>query len=233
MGKILGIIGGMGPLATVDLFQKIVIMTDASGDTEHIRIIIDNNTKIPDRTMAILEGGLDPLPMLIQSARLLESAGAEILLIACNTAHYYYDDMVKAVRVPILHMPFESAVRAKSEGLSKICILATKGTHETGIYQKQFDKIGIEHMKPDDEGQRIVSSLIYDIVKAGAFERSIGDFARLLSGLEAVGAEAFILGCTELPIAFHRYGLKNRIIDPTEVLASVAIERAGYRVRRG
>ena len=102
--KIIGIIGGMGPLATVDLFEKITLHTKAQQDQDHLRVLIDSNTNIPDRTAALLHGGEDPVPQLIASATSLEKMGAQVLVMPCNTAHNFYDAVAGAVEVPVLHM---------------------------------------------------------------------------------------------------------------------------------
>jgi len=129
----IGIIGGMGPLATADLFRKIICMTKAASDQEHIHIVIDNNTEIPDRTRAILYGGATPLPALARSALKLEVMGADLLLMACNTAHYFYDQMQPFIHVPMLHMPEETAFEVQRRGLTCVGLLATDGTCQTGI----------------------------------------------------------------------------------------------------
>ena len=108
--KIIGILGGMGPEATIDLFQKIVKLTPAQQDQEHLRIIIDNNPKIPDRTKAILHGGENPLPELIKTAQNLERAGADFIIIACNTAHYYLPEIQKTVNITIFSIMQETAL---------------------------------------------------------------------------------------------------------------------------
>lgn len=220
--KTLGIIGGMGPLASEDLFSKIIHNTRAHSDGEHLHIILDNDTDIPDRTQAILHEGRDPRPELCASARRLQAAGADVLAIACNTAHYFYDDVAAAVTVPVLHMPRLTAEHVRQLGLSTVALLATDGTVRSGIYQKAFDG-STTLLLPDEAGQRAVMELIYQGVKGGRADFPTGEIRQVLAGLQKRGAQAFILGCTELPVAFRQYRLEGAAIDPTLVLARAAI----------
>jgi aspartate racemase len=231
MKKTLGIIGGMGPLATADLFHKIVLLTNAKSDREHIHILVDSNTKIPDRTEAILHGGEDPLPEIIGSARRLEQAGAQILMMACNTAHFYYQEIVNSVDIPILNMLEETAVAVKKQGISQVGLLATDATLQMQLYHKPLIRQKIDVITPSSEGQKCVMDLIYKGVKAGNFSLDIQPFLHMLQQMCQKGAEAFILGCTELPIAFERFSVPFPAIDPTDVLAKAAIVAAGYEVQ--
>ena len=227
MSKVIGIIGGMGPMATADLFVKMVSKTDADCDQQHAHIIIDNNTQVPDRTAAILSDGADPLPELIGSAKRLEAAGADVLTIACNTAHYFYDGIQQAVKVPVLHMPRETAKKAAELGYKKCGLLATAGMIKSGIYARAFEEAEIELIVPDAEGQKAVMKMIYDGVKAGKKQYDTTDVNAVIQSLKEQGAECFILGCTELPLAVDMYGISEVSIDPTSVLASAALKAAG------
>lgn len=229
--KSIGVIGGMGPLATVDMVEKIIHNTRAQSDQEHIRVLVDSNPAIPDRTAAILYGGDDPFPYLVRSAILLENMGADMLLIACNTAHYYYERLLRFVRTPILHMPEETAKAAAAEGYGAAGLLATDGTVRAGIYRRAFEKHGVRLVEPDEEGQRAVMSLIYDGIKAGRQEFYVDVVLRALKRLQDGGAEVFVLGCTELPLAFKQYGIAYASLDPAEVVARRAVELAGGMLR--
>lgn len=226
MSKTLGILGGMGPLASCDLLRKVIENTDAHSDGEHLHVILDSNTAIPDRTAAILRGGADPRPEMIASARRLTEAGAEVLVMACNTAHFFYDDVAAAVEVPILHMPRLTAEAVRAAGLGPVALLATDGTVQSGIYQAAFSG-GEELLLPDEAGQRAVMELIYDGVKAGRTDFPTGAIRGALDRLAAAGARALILGCTELPLAFPMYGLPGRTVDPTRILARAAVRACG------
>ncbi len=229
--KTLGIIGGMGPMATADLYRKIVSLTVAANDREHIHVLIDSNTNIPDRTAAILSGGEDPLPELTKSARLLEQAGAEILMMPCNTAHFFYDGVCAATSLPVLHMLRLTAKEINAKGLGKVALLATDGTVKTGIYARLFEENGIPFLTPDEAGQKAVMDMIYKGVKAGVADYDCSAVRAALEEMTVRGAEAFVLGCTELPLAFADYHLDVPSVDPTLVLARAAVEAAGYAVK--
>ena len=224
--KAIGIIGGMGPLATVDLFEKIVLHTRAACDQEHLRVYIDNNTSIPDRTEA-LRGGADPVPELVFSARGLERQGAEVLIMPCNTAHNFYDAVQDAVSVPVLHMIRLTAQALAGRKVKKAGLLATDGTVWTGIYQRIFDGTGVELLLPDEEDQRALMDMIYQGVKAGRMDYGAEAARRAMESLLERGAETLILGCTELPLAVEMYGLDFPVTDPTLELALGAIRFAG------
>ena len=225
--KIIGIIGGMGPLATADLFEKIILHTRASCDQDHLRVLIDSNTNIPDRTAAILHGGADPVPELTASAQGLERQGAEVLVMPCNTAHHFYDAVQDAVSVPVLHMIRLTAQALGERGVQVAGLLATDGTVQTGIYQRCFEGSGIRLLTPEEPGQRALMDMIYRGVKAGRRDYDAGEARQAMEELLRRGAETLILGCTELPLAVTLYGIDLPITDPTLELALGAIRFAG------
>ena len=225
--KIIGIIGGMGPLATADLFEKIIVHTKAACDQDHLRVIIDSNTNIPDRTAAILHGGADPVPELTASARGLERMGAELLVMPCNTAHNFYDAGQGAVSIPVLHMVRLTAQALRERDVKRAGLLATDGTVETGIYQRCFDSAGIELLTPPPEGQRAVMEMIYQGVKAGRMDYDASTARRAMEDLLERGAETLVLGCTEIPLAVRLYRLELPVTDPTLELALGAVRAAG------
>ena len=166
--KVIGILGGMGPLATADLFQKITLHTAASCDQDHPRVCIDSNTNISDRTAALLHGGTDPVPEMVKSAQRLASIGADLLIMPCNTAHNFYDAVASSVSIPVLHMIAITRDALKSRGVKCAGLLATDGTVQTGIYQRTFEGSGVELLTPDNtEDQSAVMDIIYNGVKAG------------------------------------------------------------------
>lgn len=227
MKKTVGIIGGMGPAATCDLMEKIIALTRAGCDQEHLHVIADVNTSIPDRTAAILHGGPDPVPELTKSARRLQDAGAEILVMPCNTAHYFYAEVAAAVRVPVLHMPRRTADVLRRAGIRTAGVLATDGTVRSGVYEKALSEAGVRAVYPSAAMQEHVMRLIYDGVKGGAVPLESIPVGEVLDGLRRQGAECFVLACTELPIAFARLGLMKGCLDPTRVLALAAVRAAG------
>lgn len=229
--KVLGIIGGMGPLATADLYRKIAEHTDAAADQEHPRTVIDSNTDIPDRTAALLHGGDDPTPELVRSARRLVSIGAEVLLIPCNTAHCFYDGVAAAVDVPILHMIALTRDALIARGVTVAGLLATDGTVQSGIYQDAFAGSGVTLLVPDAADQAAVMDIVYNGVKAGDLARDAAPFRRACENLLARGAQTLILGCTELPPAFELYHLDYPAADPTLELALAAIRASGCKTK--
>lgn len=231
MKKTIGIVGGMGPLATCDLFRKIVEVTDAKSDQEHVRVCIDNNTEIPDRTAAILSGGKDPVPEMVKSAVRLQGMGADVLIMPCNTAHYFYDRLIPFVDTPFLNMIEETAKEIKRRGIKKVGLLATDGTCRSGVYRNVFDAMGIEMCTPSPDNQKSVMDVIYQGVKAGNLSIDLSGFYEAMEELFAGGAEILVLGCTELPVAFELFHIDRPNIDPTLVLAKAAVGFVGARVK--
>lgn len=229
--KKLGIIGGMGPLATCDLFRKVVENTAADSDREHIHIIIDNNSAIPDRTAAILRGGENPLPKMRESLSRLTEAGADVVIMGCNTAHYFYDALGEDCKVERLNMLYETMAYLKSNGIKKAGLLASSGTVESGIYDRAAEKYGIDLVCPFGEEQNAVMGVIYDGVKAGKSDYDTAEFCKAVETLLSKGAETLILGCTELPLAMDMYSLSFPAVDPTLILAKAAIIACGYKVK--
>ena len=227
--KTIGIIGGMGPMATADLFTKLIQMTDAVCDAEHMHILIDNNPKTPDRTGAILRGTESPLPYLIQSANRLQTAGADFLLIPCITSHYFMQELTEHIGIPIMSMIEETAKYLQSNNIKKIVLLATDGTCQAGVFDRIFVKYGIEISYPCVNAQSALMDVIYKGVKAGSHTWDMTELNAEINRLLSAGAEAVVLGCTELPLAAKMYGIDGVLIDPTDILAHAAIVYAGYK----
>lgn len=226
----IGILGGMGPMATVDLFEKIVRFTPAKSDQEHLPILIFNNPQIPSRMTAITEGTESPLPELIKSARLLESNKVDFILLPCNTAHYWIKDVQATVQVEIVNMIENAANHIKQfhPGLSgKIMLLATTATAKMKLYEKAFEQAGLRLLAPSEEEQSIVEKVIHDI-KAGHAENNayLGDLKQLMLVNSQQGIEAYIGGCTEIPLIFPFVEGFYQKFDPTELLAKYAVTRA-------
>ncbi len=223
--KVIGIIGGMGPMATADLFTKIIENTAASTDQEHLHVLIDNNTDIPDRTACILSGSDAPLGPMVESARRLVDQGADLLIIPCNTAHYFHSGVQAAVEVPVLNMPEISARYCADHGFTAVALLSTAGTVRAGVYEPYFEKTGVRLLHPTRVGIDNLMYLIYDEIKAGRTPHPERLYPELV-GLEEQGAQAFLLACTELPLVFHDGG-RVPFIDPTLLLARAAVAAAG------
>ena len=166
----LGVLGGMGPQATNTFYQFVIDRTDARSDQEHVNALILSDSGMPDRTGAILgteEQRRAVFDRLLGDARLLENAGCTVIAVPCNTSHFFLDEVQKHISIPILHMIRETALYLAAQGKRRPGILATDGTIQTGLYQKEFAAQGIEAVTPSPEAQKLVMSLIYDDVKAG------------------------------------------------------------------
>lgn len=230
MRKTLGIIGGVGPLATMFIGEMIVRRTKASKDQEHVHTIIDNDTSIPDRTAYILDQTKDnPVPYLINDAKKLANAGADLICIPCNTAHSFYNELQIASPVPVIHMIRETAKRAASLGAKRVGILATDGTLASGVYQRALIEQNIEPVMPNGMIQQQVMSVIYDYVKAGK-EVSMSQWQVIEQGMLQLNCDKIILGCTELSIVNKELKLSGRYIDSLIVLAESAIVACGYEL---
>ena len=233
MKKSIGILGGMGPLATADLLIKITTATRANSDREHIRIYIDSDAAIPDRTAAILHGGEDPVPEMTRALRNLERCGADCIVMACNTAHYFLPRLQPLTEIPILDM---LAITARSCARrypgKKAAILATTGTLQTGLYARALESEGVPFLLPDEEQQKWLMHLIYEVVKASRpMQPEEAGWARLLEELRKRGADYFILACTELPIVANTLHDEGPFVDPTEELARAAVLFCGYPLK--
>jgi len=221
----------MGPEATIDLFSKIVKTTPAQCDQEHLRVIIDCNPKIPDRLKAIFERGENPGPALVATAKNLVQAGAQLLLIPCNAAHYYHGEIVQSVSIPVLHMLEETAAycQRRLPEVRVFGLMAATSTIELGLYSRAFEGIQKKILVPPPKEQEKVMRCIYEI-KAGRLGISVkNELLRVAADLSAEGAQAIILGCTEIPLVLRDGDLKIPFIDPTQVLAEKAVALArGY-----
>ena len=226
--KIIGILGGMGPEATADLYMKIIRATKVQRDQDHHRVIIDSNAKIPDRTAAIRGKGPSPLPMLVETGLNLQRAGADFIIIPCNTAHYFHAELQKKLKIPVLHMIRLSAEKthAKHPEVRKAGLLASDGTLMSRLYQESWEKQGIEIIEPSAETQRNVMKAIYQHIKRG----DLGPGRKLLheASLELIkaGAEAVICGCTEVSIVLHDGDLTVPVLDPMQDVAEEAVRLA-------
>ncbi len=233
MNKTVGIIGGIGPLATADLFRKMILMTDAKTDQEHLHIIVDNDTSVPDRTEALLRGGEDPTPYLVRSARRLQRAGAGVLAMPCCTGHGFLPAIESAVSVPVLNMLEETAETLAGAGVRRAGLLATEGMLATGLFDAALRDAGVEPLRPDESGQRAVTDMIYRAVKAGDWSFDTSGFRAMGDRLLRAGAEVLVLGCTELPVAFEEFGIDLPYADPTAILACAAVRAAGAKAAEG
>ena len=226
--KIIGILGGMGPEATADLYYRIVRASPAKEDRDHPRTIIYSNTKVPDRTAAIIGTGPSPLPEMVRAGLALEEAGADFVIMPCNTAHYFIDDLRLELGIPVLDM-IELTAEAFSEMLpDAVCagLIATDGTVRSGIYERRFDDKGVDIVVPSREMQRQTMTAIYDHIKAGDLAKGREVILRVAEDLLAEDIQAVLCGCTEISLVLKDGDLTVPVIDPLQVLAEHAVSYA-------
>lgn len=216
----------MGPLATADLFRKLIDATPATRDRDHIPVLVYSVPQIPDRTAAILHGGPSPLVDLCQGIRTLEGAGATLIAIACNTAHYWFAEMERAAHVPLLHIV--DAVLEELRPLipqgATVGILGTSGTVRSNIYDGLLARSGYRCIAPVPEGQQRIDGGIA-LVKAGRTDDAVPYFARGIEELVARGARVIVLACTEIPLAVDAERVPVPVIDATAALARYCIRQ--------
>jgi aspartate racemase len=230
--KVIGILGGMGPEATVSLFRRIVEVTGATRDQDHVRTIIDNNPKIPDRTPAILGRGESPVPMMVSTARNLEHAGADFIIIPCVSAHHFIGLLREAISVPILSIvdAVIAELERHSPTLDTVGLLATTGTITGGNFQRGLEEAGyvVKVPTPSDQ-EKLVMEVIYGErgIKAGYLtpenKEGLVEASRRLVELEAQG---IIAGCTEVPLVLSQEDLSVPFFDSLLILAREAVKEA-------
>ena len=228
---ICGIIGGVGPSASAQLYSLINAHTPAEKDQDHLRLIIDSHPQIPDRTQAILHGGESPEEALFESAQILKNAGADFIAIPCNTAHYFMPKVAQKAEIELVNMIEETGKTILQHGFKKVGILSTSGTAKSKIYQQVLEKLGIITVIPDEIGIEKEMEAIYgkEGIKASTkFEKSKKNkslFVEVIDDLEEQGAEAIIMGCTEIPLCLENNDSTLPLINPTEILAKAIIKR--------
>lgn len=223
--KRVGIIGGMGSLASVDLYKKIVLLTSAKCDQDHILISIDNNSQIPDRSEFIFGKGENPLPFLIDSANRLKNSGCEAICLACNTAHFFAKDIVKNCDIRLLNM-IEITVNALKDrypNVKNVAVIGTTVTRKTKMYDRNLEKFNINSVDISEQNQQNIMECIYKGVKAG----KIKEYAKLFNEtIKSIDADVFIAACTEIPILLPYLKENIKFVDATEELAKEVIKFA-------
>lgn len=230
-----GVIGGIGPLATVCFLSKVVRLTRAERDQDHVDMVVLQHATIPDRTAFILgTDDADPGPVMAQDARRLEQLGVSFVVLPCNTAHHFNAQVAEAVRVPVVSIVSETvaAALARLPGTRAAGVLATDGTVRAGVYQQALAAAGLQCVLPDPADQATVMRIIYDQVKAGR-PVDVDGFERVVRRLRDAGADVVLLGCTELSVVAEDFALLDRpeLVDSLDALARTTITRAGHAVR--
>lgn len=229
--KKLGVIGGLGPIATEYFYDLIIRMTDAKVDQEHIEMIVYSKPSIPDRTDYILGKSKDnPIIPMIEVGKFLEKAGADYLAIPCITGHNFYDIISDETGIPIIHMVREIAKCLVSKKVKTVGIMATEGTIYSRLFQTELAKHGISSVAPSQANQENVNWLIYKNIKANQ-PPEMGRFNKASEELWNKGAEIIVLGCTELSLIKRDYNLGQGYIDGMEVLAKKSVELCGGRLK--
>lgn len=226
--KTVGVIGGLGPMATVYFYDMIVRLTDAKSDQEHIDMVITNRATTPDRTNYIIgKSPNSPVDVLIKEAKKLEQYGTDFLVITCNTAHYFYGKIAGSVNIPVLNIIEETVKYAKQKGHKKLGILATTGNIQTKLYQNMCEKYDIDYLVLDNEKQQYIMDIIYKDIKSGK-SANMDKFNIVIQHLKENNCDGAILGCTELSILKNDNDLDNEFyIDSLEVLARKTINSCG------
>lgn len=230
-----GVLGGLGPEATLDFYAKVVALIPAGHDQDHLHLIIDSNPRVPDRNEAVAGTGPSPGPALAAMARRLEGAGADFLVMACNAAHAFQADIEAAVSVPFVSI-VEETVRATIErcpGVQKVGVLGSSGCLDSRLYQTAFTRYGVEVVVPEGAERDLFMRVLYRI-KAGDRGADVRSAMGALAGsLEFRGAEAVVAGCTEVPLVLSDGDIVVPLIDSSAVLAERTVFYATHGFKAG
>ena len=227
-----GVLGGLGPMASVYFYEMVVNMTDAKTDQEHVDMIITNRATTPDRTAFIVgDSNEDPSNVLVDDAKKLEKYGVDFIVMTCNTAHYFYEKIAKSINIPLVNIVEETIKHAKATNHKKLGILATTGNVQTNLYQDMCKKYDIEFLVLDKNRQSKIMEIIYDDIKSGK-PGNMDKFNSIVDYLKENNCDGVILGCTELSILKNNNNLnRDFYIDSLEVLARETIVRSGRKLK--
>lgn len=227
-----GVLGGLGPMASVYFYDMVINMTDAKTDQEHVDMIITNRATTPDRTAFIVgSSDEDPSNILIDDATKLEKYGVDFIVMTCNTAHYFYEKIARSVNLPLVNIVEETIKHAKATNHKKLGILATTGNIKTSLYQNMCEKYDMKYLTLDENRQSKVMEIIYDDIKSGK-PADMDKFNSIVDYLKENDCDGVILGCTELSILKNDNELDgNFYIDSLEVLARETIVRSGRKLK--
>ena len=228
MKNAIGIIGGMGPMATQLFYKLVTEHTVAEKDQDHINLVILSDSSMPDRTGAILAGEYEgPYDQMLEDAKILENLGCKGIAITCNTAHFFADMIADKIGIPILHMIKGTAAAVAEECPGgKVGIMATDGTVQTGLYQKALTEQGLEPFTPCEEIQKEVMHQIYDRIKNGQ-NYDAESWKKIEAEYKVAGCSKVLLACTELSVIKADEGLEDWYMDPMDTLARLVIAAAG------
>ena len=225
--EVLGVIGGLGPIATAHFMELVIRMTEAETDQEHLDMIVYSFPSIPDRTGYILDNTQpSPLPPMIAIGEKLAQQGADHIAIPCMTAHYFHQELSAGIPTPIINGIAETVRHLKENGITRVGIMATTGTIRTGLFRRELERQGLEPVVPSAERQADVMHLIYRNIKANK-PAEMDRFHAVRRELQDRGAQAIILGCTELSLIKRDEEIGPGFIDAMEVLAQQSVVRCG------
>lgn len=221
--KILGVIGGLGPIATAHFMELVINMTDVQTDQAHLPMIVYNMPFIPDRTAYILDNTREnPLPEMLKIGKNLQEQGVNCIAVPCVTAHYFMGELEKGISVPLINGVRETVSHLKENGIRTVGIMATDGTVESGIFHRELEKQGLVPVAPGPAAQKDVMHLIFENVKAGK-PAEMDRFFAAAEDLHRQGAQVIILGCTELSLIKRDHKIGAGFIDAMEVLARQSV----------
>ena len=223
----LGILGGLGPMSTVYFCELLNRHTAATCDADHIDMLISSKATTPDRTAYILDkNSPDPLPVMLSEAHRLENAGVDLIVVPCNTAHYFYDGLTEGCQTPILNIIDETTAHLARTGVKTFGLLATVGTVQSGAYERFCAPRGLACITPTEEEQAIISNIIFGQIKQNK-PVDMAAFVGIVSSLRSRGCEKIVLGCTELSL-LKKEGLDDDLfVDSLDVLAYRTILACG------
>ena len=214
----IGIIGGMGPMATIKFCKEILKLSNVCKDQNNIPLLIYNDSRIPDRTESIFNNDNKVKKYLVDIAKKLEKNKCIQIVMPCNTAHYWANDIQNSVNIPFINMIDETMVHVKNKNYKSFGLLSTKGTIETKIYENNLSKYNLEIKYPNNEDINKISNIIYSIKSNDIDKKQKYDLIKII---EKMNTDCIVLGCTELPLILKK---SNYIIDPMNVLASTIVK---------
>jgi aspartate racemase len=224
--KCVGILGGMGPYATIDFQRSILMYTDANRESDHLRVLVDNNPKIPSRTRAYLTGDVDPVPYMKNGVVGLASSGADFIVVPCNSAHHFLPEVFDGLGIDYLSIVDVTTAKVVEKCYSKVGILAGEVTVGEQLYDKNLRPHGIEAVNVSGNRQKMVRDVIEDVKIGNTSDGTRTILGELVSDLIAKGAEAVIFGCTELQAVSGSDGFAVPIVDSVDQLARATVARA-------
>ena len=232
--KIIGVLGGLGPAATVDFCNRLIRLTPAEIEQDHLHVVVDNNPKAPNRNEAIAGNGPSPAQSFANSAKRLNQAGVDFIVMPCNTAHAFQSAITENINVPFVSIISETvnviADHCKDKAHGKIALLAADGCMGAGLYQQQLDTIGVETLCLDEAEQFAFMQTVYAIKHQGVTPQTKDQMQRFADILIASGADSLIAGCTEVPLVLAADDVSVPLFDSTEILATQCVAYAKNQI---